>query len=76
MKTLLSKLILDFGKYPNQKTHERESAGYLVQALPMVHNQFSHKVIYNYNSFFKEMGALQSVFKKVKKMILHCIFKM
>ena len=51
MKTLLSKLILDFGKCPNQKTHESESAGFLVQALPMVHNQFSHKVIYKYNSF-------------------------
>ena len=27
----LSVLILDFGKCPNQKTHESESAGFLVQ---------------------------------------------
>ena len=36
---MLSKLILDFGNFPNQKTHESEGAGFLVQALPVVQNQ-------------------------------------
>ena len=53
---MLSKTILDLGKCPNQKTHESESAGFLVWALPEVQNcfrkQFLHKVIYNYYSKF------------------------
>ena len=79
MRKLLSKLILDFGKCPNQKTHESESAGFLVRALPVVGNHFwkqiSNKVLYNYYSNFF-FGAFWSVFKKVKKWIFHCIFKM
>ena len=78
MRKLLSKLILDFGKCPNQKTHESESAGFLVRTLPVVRNQFwkqfSNKVLYNYCSKFF-FGAFRSVFKKVKKWIFHCIFK-
>ena len=36
MRKLLSKSILDFGKCPNPKTHEGESAGFLIWALPEV----------------------------------------
>ena len=54
IRKLLSKLILDFGKCPNQKMHESESAGFLVWALPMVQNHFSkqfyQKVLYSYCS--------------------------
>ena len=67
---LLSKTILDLGKCPNQKTHERESAGFLVWALPMVQNrfwkQFLHKVIYNYYSkFFWSVSSLKMAPKKM-----------
>ena len=37
-RKLLSKSILDLGKCPNQKTHESESACFLVWALPEVQN--------------------------------------
>ena len=61
-----------------EKTHESESAGFLVQALPMVQNQFwkrfSNKVLYNYYS--KKNLGFRSVFKKIKKWIFACIFKM
>ena len=33
---LFSKLIFDFGKFPNQKMHESESAGYLKSVLKTV----------------------------------------
>ena len=59
MRKLLLKSILDFRKCPNPKTHECESAGFLVRALPEVQNrffkQFPHKVLYNYSlKFFLE----------------------
>ena len=78
MGKLLSDSILDLGKFPDQKTHESESACFLVRALPEIKNQirkqFSHKVLYNYiTKFF--FGAFRSIFKKVKKWIYHCIFK-
>ena len=41
---LLSELILDLGKCPNQKTHESESAGFLLRALPEVQNQFRKQI--------------------------------
>ena len=79
MRKLLSKLILDFGKCPNQKTHESESAGFLVWALPEVQNcfrkQFLHKVIYNYYSN-KNFGAVCLKKMAIKKFIFHCILKM
>ena len=37
---MLSETILDLGKCPNQKTHESESAGFLIWALPEVKNCF------------------------------------
>ena len=52
MGKLLLDSILDLGKFPDQKTHESESACFLVCALPEVQNQiqkqFSHKVFYTY----------------------------
>ena len=54
MGNLLSKLISDFGKCPNQKAHESECAGFLVRALPEVQDQirkqFFDKKLYNYCS--------------------------
>ena len=62
---------MDFGKCPNQKMHESESAGFLVWALPVVWNHFwkqiFNKVLYNYRSKFF-FGAFRSVFKKSQKM--------
>ena len=55
MRKMLSESILDLGKCPNQKTHESESACFLVGALGNVQNrilkQFSHKVL------FKKIGS-------------------
>ena len=52
MKKLLLETIWDLGKCPNQKTHESQSAGFLIRALPNVQNHVwkhcSHKVLYNY----------------------------
>ena len=68
MGKLLSDSILDLGKFPDQKTHESESACFLVRALPEVQNQiqkqFSHKVFYNYitKQFFL---VFRSIFEKV-----------
>ena len=51
---MLKKMIFDHGKSPNWKM--RESAFFLVWALPAVENQFlkhfSNKVLYNYYSIF------------------------
>ena len=63
MTKMLSKSILNLGKCPNRKTHESESACFLVWALRKVQNriwkQFSHKVLYNYYSkFFLERFGL------------------
>ena len=76
MRKLLSKLILNFGKCPSQKTHESESAGFLVRTLPVVRNQFwkqfSNKVLYNYKSkfYFRKVSA------KTRKpaLSLSCVF--
>ena len=70
-------MILDFGKCPNQKTQESESAGFLVWALPVIQNQFlkqiSNKVLYSYHSNFS-FQEFWSIFKK-KNGFFHCIFK-
>ena len=54
MRKMHSYSILDLGKCPNRKTHDSESACFLVGALPEVQNwiwkHFSHKVLYYYNS--------------------------
>ena len=51
---LLLESILDLGKCSNQKTHESESTGFLVWALPEVQNefrkQFFNQVLYNFYS--------------------------
>ena len=51
MRKLLLDSILALGKCPIWKTHESESACFLVQALPEVQNQirkqFSHEVLHN-----------------------------
>ena len=77
MRKMLSEPILDLRKCPNWKTHESESAGFLVGALHKVWNQiwkqFSHKVLYNYYSNF--FWALRSICNKVKKWISHYFFK-
>ena len=52
MRKLLLDSVLDIRNYPNQKTHESESACLLVWALPEFQNhgkkQFSHQVLYNF----------------------------
>ena len=52
IKQLLSESILDLRKWPNQKTHESESGGFLVWALSKVQNLFQktvfNEVLYNY----------------------------
>ena len=69
MRKLLSDLIFDLRKCPTWKTHESETACFLIWALPEVQNwiqkQFSHKVLYNFltNIF----GALWSTIKKTQK---------
>ena len=75
MRKMLSETILDLGKCPNRKTHESESACFLVGALCKVQNlkAVSHKVLYNYYSIF--FGAFRPIFNKVKKWIFHCIIK-
>ena len=74
IRKLLSKLMLDLKKCPNQKMHESESACFLVWELPAVQNyflkQFSYKVLINYCSKF--FGAFRSAFKKSKKRISQC----
>ena len=67
IRKLLSKLILGLGKGTKQKTHESESVGFLVEALPVVQNQFieqiSNKVLYNYRSL-KKMEGFRQYLKK------------
>ena len=63
MRKLFSDSILNLGKCPNWKTHESESACFLVWALPKVQNQiekhFSHKILYNFlTKFFLERFSL------------------
>ena len=63
---------MDLGKCPNQKTHESESAGFLVRALPEVQNlfqkQFSYKVLYNYYYTFIFFNTDPNApFKKLNK---------
>ena len=62
IQKLLSETILDLWKCPNQKTHESESTGSLVWALPEVQNwfqrQFVNQVLYNYHLEF--LAALSS----------------
>ena len=78
MRKLLSKLILDFGKCPNQKTHESESAVFLVWALPQVQNFFESSfytksyIITILNFFF---GAFRPKKWRFKKWISDCILK-
>ena len=79
IRKLLSKLILDHGKCPNQKACTFTFMRFLVGALPEVQNQFwkqfSNKVLYNYClNFF--CGAFRSVFEEVQKWISHCNLKM
>ena len=50
MGKLLSEMISDLGKCPNQKTNESESAGALPEVQYNFRKQFSHKVLYNYCS--------------------------
>ena len=78
MRKKLSESILDLRKCPNRKTHESESAYFLVGELCKVQNQiwqhFSHKVIHNY--YYKFLfWVFWPIFNKVKKWISHCIFK-
>ena len=44
MYTFRSNLILDLGKCLNQKTHESESAGFLLCAVPEDQNQFRKQI--------------------------------
>ena len=53
----------------------RFPVGAVLEAQNRIQNQFSFKVLYNYLSK-KNSGVFQSINKKVKKMDLHCIFKM
>ena len=73
---MLSETILDLRKCPNKKTHESESAGFLIWALPEVKNcfqkQYLHKVLYNYYSKFF-CGAFCLKKFALKKWISHCI---
>ena len=69
---LLSELILDLRRCPNQKTHESEIAGFLLWALPEVQNQIRKQIwlknIPNYMTKFN-FWVLWSIIKKVKKKI-------
>ena len=68
IRKLLSELILHFGKCPNRKTRESESAGFLFPALPKIQNwfrkQFSYKVLYDFKTkyFFR---TFQDILKKI-----------
>ena len=61
------------------KTHESESAGFLVWALPEVKNclqkLFLHIVLYNYYSK-KNVERFVTKNDAFKKLITHCIFEM
>ena len=70
MRKLLSKMILDLGKCPKQKTCTFTFMRFLVGALPEVQNhfrkQFSHKVLYNYSSKFFLWSVSVSILKSQK----------
>ena len=78
MIKLLSQLILDHGKCPNQKTCAFTFMRFLVGALSEVQNcfrkQFLHKVLYN--NYSKKIWSDSSKKMALKKQIFHCIFKM
>ena len=65
-------------KVPQPETHEIESAGFIVWALPEVkicfRTQFLHKDLYNYCS--KKNLSVSSKQWRLKKWIFHCIFEM
>ena len=74
---LLLESILDFGKWSNGKYTNTRICVFSVWPLPKVQKWFQ-KQVWKENVrisilfFFK---AFRSIFKKVKKIIFHCIFK-
>ena len=79
VSNLILVLNLDLGKCPNQKTHESESADFLLWALPEIQNQFPKQIwlknIVIYISLKKNESVLFNN-KKVKKMISQCTLKL
>ena len=64
---MLSNLILDLWKCPNKKTNESQSEGFLVQAIPVVQNQFQKNffLIKSYIiTYFKKMECLGQYLNK------------
>ena len=58
MGKLLSEMIWDLGKCPNQKKQESESVGALTKVQNPFRKQFSHKVLYNYGfNFFLSISV-------------------
>ena len=56
MRKLLSKLILDFGKCPNQKTHKSENAGFLVLTKTLQNQNSNYITLYEKNAFGFNFG--------------------
>ena len=70
---MLLESILDFGKCPNWKILESESACFPVRALCKVHNRIWKQYYLSTILFF--FWSVRSISYKVKKWISHCIFK-